>query len=171
MCRFSATEWRQAIAHGETVGEPVKKNSQPRPGRQKISGGEFFRPVRGWITWGRGNPRFHRGLLSAAPTALGTGTRHDGKNERDDDGSKLGNCQFADVVDITFANWSQMRSFHGGNCDGSASHSDEFHFKGFTIFVDMDNRAHITRLPIFIRQVTRQHHAIMFFDLHLATEG
>ena len=68
-----ATEWREEVAHGATVGEPVERNFQPQQGRQKINGEEFFRPVRGWIILGRGNPRFHRGLLSAAPPALGNG--------------------------------------------------------------------------------------------------
>jgi len=51
----------------------VENNFKPRQGRQKINGEEFFRPIRGWIIWGRGDPRLHRGLLSAAPLALGNG--------------------------------------------------------------------------------------------------
>jgi len=47
--RNPATERRKAIAHGATVGKPVKKNFQPRQGRQKGAHGRFFRPVRGWI--------------------------------------------------------------------------------------------------------------------------
>ena len=60
MCRFSVTEWRTK-ARGETVGWSFKK-FKPRMRRQKITGGNFFRPGlprrsetktgRGWIGLG-----------------------------------------------------------------------------------------------------------------------
>jgi hypothetical protein len=75
------------------------------------------------------------------------------------------------MVDVTFANWTQMRSFYRGNGNCFAGERDKFHFVSHSAFVDVDNRAHVTRLQIFCVQVVRQHHAIMFFDFHLASKG
>jgi hypothetical protein len=43
---------------------------------------------------------------------------------------------------------------------------DKLHFVGDAAFVDVNDRAHIACLQILRRQIARQHHAIMFFDLH-----
>jgi hypothetical protein len=64
------TEWRTKVAHGETVGKATKP-MKPRMGRKKFPLVIFCRPCRGLDFFGQANPRFHRGLLSAAPPALG----------------------------------------------------------------------------------------------------
>jgi hypothetical protein len=75
------------------------------------------------------------------------------------------------MVDVTLANRTQMGSFHRGNGDGFASERDKFHFISHPAPMNVDYRAHVTSLQTFSLQVTRQHHAIMFFDLHLASKG
>ena len=75
------------------------------------------------------------------------------------------------MVNVTFANRTQTGCFHGRHRNGFASKGDKLYFVGLATFMDVDDRTHVTRFQIFIRQVTRQHHAIMFFDLHLDTKG
>lgn len=74
------TEWRAKVAHGETVGKATKP-MKPRMGRKKFTLVIFCRPClplrsetkagRGLNFFGQANPRFHRGLLSGPPPALG----------------------------------------------------------------------------------------------------
>lgn len=72
MRRFSAAEWRTEVAHGETVGNERKMNQAP-DGAKEVPALIVCRPCRGWKACCTINPRFHRGLLSAAPPALGAG--------------------------------------------------------------------------------------------------
>jgi hypothetical protein len=64
------TEWRAKIAHGETVGINAQINKAP-DGAEEIYVGDFLPPNPGLEIFWRPNPQFHRGLLSAAPPALG----------------------------------------------------------------------------------------------------
>jgi hypothetical protein len=70
MRQTPATEWRPKIAHGETVGINAQINKAP-DGAKEISVGDFLPPLPGLEIFWRPNPWFHRGLLSAAPPALG----------------------------------------------------------------------------------------------------
>jgi len=63
-------ERRSTIAHGETVGINAKQ-AKPRTGRKKFPLVVFCRPCQGLKCFGPADPRFHRGLRSAAPPALG----------------------------------------------------------------------------------------------------
>jgi len=72
-----AAEQRPIIAHGATVGNVPPKLIQPRNGAKENSR-SFCRPIRGWKLPWPANPRFHRGLLSAAPPALNPGTHFAG---------------------------------------------------------------------------------------------
>ena len=49
----------------------MHKPIKPRMGRKKSPLAIFCRPIRGLKYFGPADPRFHRGLLSAAPPTLG----------------------------------------------------------------------------------------------------
>jgi len=48
----------------------MTNSKQPRRGGRIIRSSFFCRPIRGWNLFWSPNPRFHRGLLSAASPAL-----------------------------------------------------------------------------------------------------
>jgi hypothetical protein len=70
--QFAVAERRSKAARGETVGVNAQTNKAPE-GAKETSVGDFAPPQPGLEIFGWPNPRFHRGLLCAAPPAPGPG--------------------------------------------------------------------------------------------------
>jgi len=79
--------------------------------------------------------------------------------------------QFADVVQVLAAHRTQLRCLYRGHGYRSAGQGDKFRFIGHAILVNVNDRAHVTGQQTFGGKVSRQHHAIMFFDIHNSSKG
>ncbi len=55
--------------------------------------------------------------------------------------------QFPDVVQVVAPNRPQPRCLHGGHGDGRAGQSDKLHLVGRPTLVNVNDGAHVTRLP------------------------
>lgn len=84
---------------------------------------------------------------------------------------RLGGLQFPHMRDVAARHRAKLMAPHGGYGHGVTVQRHEFDFIGRSGFVDMDDRADIARLKFFLGQISRQNHAIVFFDFHWSSKG
>jgi hypothetical protein len=75
------------------------------------------------------------------------------------------------VTEITFANGPQGSRIYGCYRNRIAGERHELDFVSRACVMNVNDRANVSCLESFTRQVSRQHNRIMFFDRHLCCTG
>jgi hypothetical protein len=85
---------------------------------------------------------------------------------------RLSGRQFARMGKVTPGERAHLAREQGDNGYRLTGQRHEFHFIAFAAFVDMHNRADVTRLRPFVRNVRGQYNAIVLFNHSFAaSEG
>ena len=79
-------------------------------------------------------------------------------------------CEWTRMIDLSSRHRAHLAGFHGKNLCRMTVEGEEFHFVGFAILIDVNDRAHVAGHKSVRRERRRQNDSIVLFNHVLRTD-